>query len=144
MPAVRGGMGKHSSAVPGQGKVFQIDQPKAYRGQYGKNGKDHLECGFGIAGGRLTSHDIIYDVLSGNRAGGIRLRQFSIGANKFFWFFAVSACRKKRRSGIPSSRAHPEAVYKVVIRAEGRQAIWTGAAGKDSQGNGFGKDIPHP
>ena len=54
MPAIRGGMGNHSSAVPGQGKVFRIDQPKAYRGQYGKNGKDHLECGFGIAGGRLT------------------------------------------------------------------------------------------
>ena len=66
MPAVRGGMGKYSGAVPGEGKVFRLDQPKANRGQQGKNGKDQLECSFRIAGGRLTGHDILYDVLSGN------------------------------------------------------------------------------
>ena len=66
MPAIRGGMGKHSSAVPGQGKVFRIDQPKAYRGQYGKNGKDFLECGMWIVSGRLSVQDIICDIPAGN------------------------------------------------------------------------------
>ena len=113
----------------------QINQPKAYRRQYSKNGKDFLECGLWIVSGRLSVQDIICDIPAGNRAGVLRFLQFSIGANQFFWFFAVSACRKKRRAGIPSSRVHPEAVYKVVIRAEGRQVIWTGAADKDSQGN---------
>ena len=40
MPAVRGGMGNHSGAVAGEGKVLRINQPKAVRRQYGKDGKD--------------------------------------------------------------------------------------------------------
>ena len=98
MPAERGRMGNYSGAVPGEGKVLRVNQPKAGRRQYGKDGKDYLECGFWIASGRLTVQDIIYDVPGGNRAGALRLRQFSIGANQFFGFFAVSACRKKGRT----------------------------------------------
>ena len=144
MPTVRGGMGNHSGAVPGEGKVLRVNQPKADRRQYGKYGKDFLECGFWIVSGRLSVQDIICDIPAGNRAGVLRFLQFSIGANQFFWFFAVSACRKKRRAGIQVPRAHPEAVHEIIIRAEGRQFIQRGAANKNSQGNGVGKDFTYP
>ena len=61
-----------------------------------------------------------------------------------FLVFAVSACRKKRRAGIQVPRAHPEAVHEIIIRAEGRQFIQRGAANKNSQGNGVGKDFTYP
>lgn len=86
MPAVRGGMGNHSGAVTGEGKVLRINQPKADRRQYSKNGKDFLECGLWIVSGRLSVQDIICDIPAGNRAGVLRFLQFSIGANQFFWF----------------------------------------------------------
>lgn len=79
MPAVRGGMGNHSGAVTGEGKVLRINQPKADRRQYGKDGKDFLECGFRIVRGKLTVQNIVYDVPGGYCAGVFRLRQFSIG-----------------------------------------------------------------
>lgn len=96
-------MGNHSGAVPGEGKVLCANEPKADRRQYGKDGKDFLECGFRIVRGRLPVQDIIYDVPGGNCAGVFRLSQFSIGPDQFFWFFAVSACRKKLRAGMPVS-----------------------------------------
>lgn len=86
MPAVRGGMGNHSGAVTGEGKVLRINQPKADRRQYSKNGKDFLECGLWIVSGRLSVQDIICDIPAGNRAGVLRFLQFSIGANQFFGF----------------------------------------------------------
>ena len=144
MAAVRGGMGNHSGAIAGEGKVLRVNQPKADRRKYGKDGKDFLECGMWIVSGRLSVQDIICDIPAGNRAGVLRFLQFSIGANQFFWFFAVSACRKKRRAGIAVPWVCPESVHKVIIRAEGRQFFQRGAANKDSQGNGIGKDFPHP
>ncbi len=87
MPAVRGGMGNHSGAVTGEGKVLRINQPKADRRQYSKNGKDFLECGMWIVSGRLSVQDIICDIPAGNRAGVLRFLQFSIGANQFFLVF---------------------------------------------------------
>ena len=113
-------------------------------GDAGRHGKDLLECSFRIVSGRLTVQDIIYDVPGGNRAGVFRLRQFSIGANQLFGVFAVFACGKKSRAGIAVPWVCPESVHKVIIRAEGRQFFQRGAANKDSQGNGFGKDFPHP
>lgn len=109
MPAVRGGMGNHSGAVSGDGKALYVNQPETDRRQHGKNGKDFLECGFRIVSGRLTVQDIIYNVPGGHRAGVFRFRQSSIGANQFFWFFAISACREKHRAGIPVLRVQPEA-----------------------------------
>ena len=45
---------------------------------------------------------------------------------QFFWFFTVSACRKKRRAGIGFPRVCPESVHKVIIRAEWRQLFQRG------------------
>ena len=144
MAAVRGGMGDNSSAVPGEGKILGINKPKACGGQHSKDGKDPLECGLGIIGGRLPSHDVIYDVLSGNGAGIFGLSQFPVRANKFLWLFAVFAGRKKGRGGISIPWSQPETVHKVVVRAEGREVIGAGAADEDSEGNGRGKDFLHP
>ncbi len=65
MSAVRGGMGNYSGAVTGEGKVLRINQPKADRRQYSKNGKDFLECGLWIVSGRLSVQDIICDIPAG-------------------------------------------------------------------------------
>ena len=135
MPAVRGGMGNHSGAVAGEGKVPGMNQPRADRWQYSKYGKDFLECGFRIVSGRLSVQDIICDIPAGNRAGVLRFLQFSIGANQFFWFFAVSASRKKRRAGVPVPRRCPEAVHEIIIETKRRKFFQRGTANKDSQGN---------
>ncbi len=81
MPAVRGGMGNHSGAVAGEGKVLRVNQPKVDRRKYGKDGKDFLECGLWIVSGRLSVQDIIYDIFGSDCAGVFRLCQFSIGSN---------------------------------------------------------------
>ena len=81
MPAVRGGMGNHSGAIAGEGKVLRVNQPKADRRKYGKDGKDFLESGFRIVSGRLSVQDIIYDIFGSDCAGVLRLCQFSIGSN---------------------------------------------------------------
>ena len=144
MAAVRGGMGDNSSAVPGEGKILGINKPKACGGQHGKDGKDLLEGGFWIIGGRLAGHDIIYDVLSSNGAGIFGLSQFAVWANKFLGFFAVFASRKKGRARISIPWGQPETVHKVVLRAKGRKVVGAGAADEDSERNGSGKDFLHP
>ena len=86
MPTVRGGMGNHSGAVPGEGKVLRVNQPKADRRQYGKYGKDFLECGFWIVSGRLSVQDIIYDALAVTVQGPCGSASFPSAPISFFGF----------------------------------------------------------
>ena len=87
MPAERGGMGNHSGAVAGHGKVIRVNQPKPDGRKDGQDGKDFLQCRFRIIGGRLSIHDVIYDIPGGNSTWIFRFYQFAIGANNFLGFF---------------------------------------------------------
>ncbi len=66
MSPVRGGMRNHGSAIAGDGAVLGIDQPKAQGREHGKDGKDLLECGFRIIGGRFSVHDTVGDIPGSN------------------------------------------------------------------------------
>ena len=144
MPAVRGGMGNHSGAVTGEGKVCVSISPRWIDGSTARMEKIFWRAASGLSAAGFPSRisfTISLAVIVQESSGSA---SFPSAPISFFGFLPFFACRKKRRAGIAVPWACPESVHKVIIRAEGRQFFQGGAANKDSQGNGIGKDFPHP
>lgn len=143
MPAVRGGMGNHSGAVTGEGKVCASISPRRTDGSTARMEKIFWSAACGLSAAGFPSRISFAISLQVTVQGSCGSSSFP-SAPISFLFCSVSACRKKRRAGIQVPRAHPEAVHEIIIRAEGRQFIQRGAANKNSQGNGVGKDFTYP
>ena len=141
MPAIRGGMQNNSRAVTGQSKVFRIDQTEAGRREHGKQGKDHLQGGFGIVRSRESGHDVRYDIPAGN---SIVIFQLAVTAECFVWLFTVPAFWEEGVSGITIAQSQPEAVHEIIIGAKWRKFFCAGTANKDGKGNGTRKDVLYP
>lgn len=77
-------MRSNSRGVTGQSKVSGIKQPEAGGREHGKQGKDRLQGGLGGWQKQGATHEVGYDVLTGNSAA---IFQLAARAERFsgFW-----------------------------------------------------------
>ncbi len=141
---IRRRMGDHGRTITGNGKASRTEQAKAQGREYGKDRKDFLQGRFGVWGGGLPFHDRVNNILSSDGRGVFGFDEFAIGTDHLFWFLPVFADGEQGGAGINIPRCEPEAVHKIIVRAERRQVIGGRAAGEDGKGNGIGEDIIDP